>query len=193
MPIGLTVGTPRDVAAVVAAIKQATGHPGSLTMPMVGVNCAACHVGRLRYKNKDLPLIEGAPNLFNIDAFYQELFQSAAETVKDQGKLEAFLNELGKPGAKSDLSKILLTSFDRYKKNRSQVLSPSEKKENPLEVAPTSRPLCYPSSSSCFGELGNAMTTAKPMSRFHEDSGLLLHRYEFLKTLETLHTAGQQD
>ncbi len=62
LPIGLTVGTPRDVAAAVAAIKRAQGHPDPpLTMPMVGVNCAACHVGRLRYHCKDLPLIEGAP------------------------------------------------------------------------------------------------------------------------------------
>jgi hypothetical protein len=76
LPIGLTIGTPPDVLAAVAAIKRSGDPPDPLTMPvMVGVNCAACHIGRLRCHNKDLPVIEGAPNVFNIDAFYQELFQ----------------------------------------------------------------------------------------------------------------------
>lgn len=64
LPIGLTVGTPPDVLAAVAAIKRSPGPPDPLAMPMVGVNCAACHVGRLRYRNKDLPLIEGRPEYF---------------------------------------------------------------------------------------------------------------------------------
>jgi hypothetical protein len=82
LPIGLTIGTPPDVLAAAAAIKRPPGPPDPLAILMVGVNCAACHVGRLRYHNKDLPITEGAPNLFNIDSFYQELFQSALASKK---------------------------------------------------------------------------------------------------------------
>jgi hypothetical protein len=127
LPIGLTIGTPQDVLGVVAAIKRSPGPPDLLEMPMVGVNCAACHVGRLRYHNKDLPIIEGAPNLFNIDAFYQELFQSAAETILKRDKRETFLNDLGKVGAQSEVLKILVTSLDRFTKNPAQANGSLEK------------------------------------------------------------------
>ena len=146
---------------------------------MVGVNCAACHVGRLRYHGKDLPLIEGAPNVFNIDAFYQELFQSAFETVKKQDKLETFLNDLGKLGAKSEISKILLTSFERIKKNSSQVGSALEKKENPLEILQQAGTV-LPKVVELLRELGPD-DNADPMSRFHEDSGLLLQPFRVLE------------
>ena len=121
LPIGLTIGTPPDVLAAVAAIEQAERPPVVPAVRMVGVNCAACHVGRLRYKNKDLPIIEGAPNTFNIDSFYQELFLSAEAVVRDSDKLETFLNDLGKLKAKSEISNRLLNAFERIKKNPSQV------------------------------------------------------------------------
>ena len=127
LPIGLTIGTPRDVQGGIAAIRRSPGRSDLLAMSMVGVNCAACHVGRLRYKNKDLPIIEGAPNTFNIDSFYQELFKSAAETIKKRDKLETFLSELGKLEARSEISNILVTSFDRIKKNPSPLISTMEK------------------------------------------------------------------
>ena len=76
LPIGLTIGTPPDVLALVAAIKRSPGPSDLLAMPMIGVNCPACHVSRLRYNGKNLPVIKGAPNLFNIDSFYQELLLS---------------------------------------------------------------------------------------------------------------------
>ena len=81
-------------------LKQSPGPTDLLAIRMVGVNCAACHVGRLRYKNKDLPIIEGAPNPFNIDSFYQELFQSAADTVLKQDKLEDLLERPWETGRK---------------------------------------------------------------------------------------------
>jgi Cytochrome C oxidase, cbb3-type, subunit III len=190
LPIGLTIGTPRDVHAAVAAIKRSGGPPDPLAMRMVGVNCAACHVGRLRYHGKDLPLIEGAPNVFNIDAFYQELFQSAFETVKKQDKLETFLNDLGKLGAKSEISKILLASFERIKKNPSGVLSALEKIENPLEVLQQAVTV-LPNVAELLREL-KPDDAVDSMNRFYEDSGLLLSRLAFLKTLASLHTSGEQ-
>ena len=64
LPIGLTVGTPQDVLAAVAAIKRSPGPPDPLAMRMVGVNCAACHVGRLRYQQQGPPDHRGRPEYF---------------------------------------------------------------------------------------------------------------------------------
>ncbi len=127
LPIGLTIGVPRDVLAAAATLRPSTAADPLLAMNMVGVNCAACHVGRLRYNGNDLPIIEGAPNTFNIDAFYQELFQSAAETVLKRDKLETFLSDLGRLPAKSEISRILVSSFVQIKKNPSQASSTLEK------------------------------------------------------------------
>ena len=127
LPIGLTIGVPRDVLAAAATLRPSTAASPLLAMNMVGVNCAACHVGRLRHNGNDLPIMEGAPNTFNIDAFYQELFQSAAETFLKRDKLETFLSDLGRLPAKSEISRILVSSFVEMKKNPSQASSTVEK------------------------------------------------------------------
>lgn len=62
--------------------------------PMVGINCAACHVGKITYQGQEM-LILGAPNLFDLNGFYLELFQSAADTVKDPRRLAGFLDRIG--------------------------------------------------------------------------------------------------
>ena len=172
LPIGLTVGTPPDVLAVVAAIKRSGGLTGPFKMRMVGVNCAACHVGRLRYNKKDLPIIEGAPNLFNIDSFYRELLLSAVDTVQKPDKLETFLNDLGKLEAKSELSQFLLTSFDQIKNN------PSQAGSNVAEVI--------------LKRLRELLETAELGGRSLELHGLLANRIEFLQALKSLHTGGEQ-
>jgi mono/diheme cytochrome c family protein len=127
LPIGLTVGVPRDVLAAAATLRPSSAADPLLAMNMVGVNCAACHVGRLRHNGNDLPIIEGAPNTFNIDSFYQELFQSAAETVRKADKLETFLSDLGRLPAKSQISRILVSSFVEIKKHPAQASSGVEK------------------------------------------------------------------
>jgi mono/diheme cytochrome c family protein len=170
LPIGLTIGTPPDVLAVVAAIKRSPGPPDPLEMPMVGVNCAACHVGGLRYHGKDLPVIEGAPNLFNIDAFYGELFQSARDTVEKRDKFESFVNDLGKLGAKSEVSKILVKSF--YQALQQEGALRPKVDEFLRELKPDDK--------------------AGSTSQFRESYGLLLSRLEFLTTLASLHTGGEQ-
>src|SRR5690349_236205 len=56
LPVGLTLWTPRD-----------------LEVEMIGVNCSACHVGAVSRTGRTLR-IDGAPNLFDIETFYGELF-----------------------------------------------------------------------------------------------------------------------
>ncbi len=51
---------------------------------MVGLNCAACHVGAVTRGANSLPLL-GAPNLFDLNAFYQELFGSLGVMLADEG------------------------------------------------------------------------------------------------------------
>jgi cytochrome c peroxidase len=87
LPIGLTVNrTPRGFPFPIA---------------MVGVNCAACHVGLVTYKGKSVR-VDGAPNLFDLNAFYTELFDTAQANV---GTMVAFLGQAAEdPGAVVDES-----------------------------------------------------------------------------------------
>src|SRR5436309_2902376 len=51
LPVGVTVSKPRG-----------------LSLEMVGVNCAACHVGQITSGGKSL-VIDGAPNMLDIESF----------------------------------------------------------------------------------------------------------------------------
>jgi hypothetical protein len=200
LPIGLTIGTPPDVLRAIATFKRSPGPQELLTTRMVGVNCAACHVGRLRYKNKDLPVIEGAPNLFNIDAFYQELFESAAEIVLKREKREAFLTDLGKLGVKSEISRTLVTTFERIRRDPSDVSTTEEKAiikriGDALEGADLR---ALQNEGAVLHKVAEVLRELRskhkgdPIGRFLDAYGLLFSRLEFLMTLVSLHTGGQQ-
>lgn len=60
---------------------------------MVGLNCAACHVGELTYKGAHIR-IDGAPNQFNARLFFASLVESALATAEDPAKLVAFVGRL---------------------------------------------------------------------------------------------------
>src|SRR5262245_38390077 len=76
LPVGVTRTVPR----------------GSLT-EMLGVNCAACHVGEIRFKGAVIR-VDGASSLFDIQGFYEEMFQSAAATLTHRDRLVSFLKTL---------------------------------------------------------------------------------------------------
>ena len=57
-------------------------------VPFVGINCAACHSGELRYGRNTLR-IDGAPNLFSLEQFFVDL--RGALTALRNSPLEAFL------------------------------------------------------------------------------------------------------
>jgi mono/diheme cytochrome c family protein len=77
LPIGLTAAEPL------------AGPPGKV----VGLNCAACHVGTLTYRGKSVR-IDGAPNLIDVVAFSADLGASAAETLGTPSRLAGFLHRL---------------------------------------------------------------------------------------------------
>jgi hypothetical protein len=72
---------------------------------MVGINCAACHVGAVTFHGQNIPLL-GGPSLFDLNAFYQELFASLGVTLKDEGSREQFLADLAGQG---DVEGAILT------------------------------------------------------------------------------------
>jgi hypothetical protein len=91
MPIGVTV-----------AQRKGTG------ITMIGVNCAACHVGELQYNGKKLR-VDGAPNMFDIVGFFNELFNSGAALL-GTGNLDdsfgALIPEVAHDAARSAEDKI---------------------------------------------------------------------------------------
>ena len=200
LPIGLTIGTPKDVVSVATAIKRAPSPPDLLGIRMVGVNCAACHVGRLRYDNKDLPIIEGAPNLFNIDHFYQELFESAAKTVMNHDIFETFLTDLRKLQGKSEISRSLVTTFDRIKNNRSSARGIVDTAIIKLvrERLQGEDLQALQKEGSVLGKVVELLRRhrskdeADPINQFLDAYGLFFNRLEFLRALVSLHTRGQQ-
>jgi hypothetical protein len=65
LPIGLTTGELND------------SRPGTM---FVGVNCAACHVGQINSDDK-VYIIDGAPNLFNVELFFKETILALKSNV----------------------------------------------------------------------------------------------------------------
>jgi mono/diheme cytochrome c family protein len=90
LSVGLTLAKPRGSSLV-----------------MVGVNCAACHVGQVTYKKNKPIRIDGGPALFDVEGFYQEAFTSVAATLRDPRELLAFLGRLNQNPRKSDFSDLL--------------------------------------------------------------------------------------
>lgn len=64
-----------------------------LDVQMVGINCAACHVGKFEHAEKAF-LVIGAPNQFDITAFFSELADSTVKTFGDFDEVLAFAHRL---------------------------------------------------------------------------------------------------
>lgn len=45
---------------------------GGRAVPYIGINCAGCHTGELRYQGQTVR-IDGAPNMFSLEAFFLDL------------------------------------------------------------------------------------------------------------------------
>src|SRR5574339_129778 len=64
LPVGVSVGN-----------AKATG------IEMIGLNCAACHVGQVQYQNHAVR-VDGAGNMALINSFLQELATETEQTIK---------------------------------------------------------------------------------------------------------------
>lgn len=92
LPIGLTAADTIDP------------YSGIYLGKMVGINCAACHVGQLAF-NGSPKRIDGMPNLFDINKFYLELAGSAKATAMNPKTLWNFFTRLAKLDQKGDYSR----------------------------------------------------------------------------------------
>lgn len=81
LPVGLTAEQTRDLRFS--------------NVRMVGVNCAACHVGQLEYRGARLR-VDGGPGRFDIESFYAELAESAARTIRNPARFVAFMKRYAK-------------------------------------------------------------------------------------------------
>jgi hypothetical protein len=79
LPVGLTVSS----------------NPFTFGMQFVGINCAACHVGELRYNGKAVR-VDGAPNMFNMQLFYSQAVEALVVATRNRGKLWRALKRLGR-------------------------------------------------------------------------------------------------
>jgi hypothetical protein len=61
-----------------------------LGIPLVGINCTACHVGQIEYKGRPYQ-IEGAPNLLDFTEFNMEFAKAMEATITHPEKLFRFL------------------------------------------------------------------------------------------------------
>jgi hypothetical protein len=79
LPVGLTVSS----------------NPFTFGMEFAGINCAACHVGELRYNGKAVR-VDGAPNMFNMQLFYSQAVEALTTAMSDRGKRWRMLKRLGR-------------------------------------------------------------------------------------------------
>src|SRR5262249_45760895 len=95
-PDGPIVESSRGKYRLPVGVTLAPSRTGRL---MIGVNCAACHVGQMTVKDA-VVRIDGGPNLLDIEGFYQEAFRSLAATLRDRTLLLAFLERIEKSSDK---------------------------------------------------------------------------------------------
>jgi hypothetical protein len=82
LPIGITAQTPLDF--------QGFGE-------VIGISCAACHVGQFDLRRPDVRL-DGAPNLFDINSFFLIFLDSFEDIFRDRDKQAAFFQRLKQHG-----------------------------------------------------------------------------------------------
>lgn len=81
-PYGLPIGWTTDVPEL---------SPNEL--PYVGVNCSACHTGRIDYRGHRM-VIDGAPNMADIEEFGRAVRDSLLQTLQDPGEALELVNRL---------------------------------------------------------------------------------------------------
>jgi hypothetical protein len=105
LPIGLTAAPTRGLPSL---------------GKMVGINCAACHVGQITFKGKALR-IDGAPNIFDGNKFFTELVQSGGAIVASPTQLIGFLGRLHAAKEKKSGGSLVSRVFAHLKEGESEL------------------------------------------------------------------------
>jgi hypothetical protein len=67
--------------------------PNPLLGRFAGITCAACHVGEFRVGGKGVR-VDGAPNMFDMQAFYEAMLKAGDATLADHGRFDRTLERL---------------------------------------------------------------------------------------------------
>jgi hypothetical protein len=190
LPIGLTAAPSPDLKGVGL---------------VVGMNCAACHTGQIRYGGQTSVII-GGQALFDVTAFTGELFESMAATAKEPRELTAFVSRLwkargewlagdGEPSRHRHALLAHLAAAD------GTVLSRIEQRVQVLiddaHQAASSRVLNTPGEATSseyedFGGLLNGFDHARhAIIHESERSALLLERFSEVHAAEAVHRFSQ--
>src|SRR5262249_52869830 len=107
---------------------------------MVGINCAACHVGQISFNGKSLR-IDGAPNLFDGNRFFTELVEAGERILSSPRELIGFLRRLhAQPARRSEgsvLSRLLAHLAEEESELQSALLARIDRLLKEARRAPT--------------------------------------------------------
>ena len=100
LPIGLTVEDRQDGKG-----------------PLVGITCAGCHVGEIRYEGQVVRL-DGAPSMVDFQRFSIEMGQTAIWTTQNQDALDRFAAKASaicsQTGSKNCSAEIMIAGLQKY-------------------------------------------------------------------------------
>lgn len=88
LPDGKHQGNPYGLPVGVSVAKAKT-----TGIEMIGLNCAACHVGQVQYQNRALR-VDGAGNMALINRFLQDLATETERTIESPHRLARFWERL---------------------------------------------------------------------------------------------------
>lgn len=160
LPVGLTTVHSRDKA-----------HTG---LEIVGFNCAACHVGEIKYRGKRLR-VDGAPSLINLQGYQVELKDSLDATLRDPAKAVALVMAIERQQHAGDTPPPENAS--------TYVSDPAAKNAGNVPAAPTADASFHAVSS----QIADATPPSAPQqgksfhARFVDDIAFLKARLAYLK------------
>lgn len=175
LPIGLTTG------------QLSAAQSNSLYL---GTNCAVCHSGMYTYQGTAM-VIDGAPNILDFEAFFNELEKSFLKTVSSPSKLYQLIHDLMKrehnPDKEGELFEVhpsvLQVFSDMHTATDGQALAATKKNiESGLHKAYQSKPeqgknileklaneITLPTSSAYNWSEERLHYLKKSISNFHKD------------------------
>jgi hypothetical protein len=128
LPVGMAFNSPSDMKVLTGAValtkKQGSNvesFQGLTGIRMIGITCAGCHVGEITRNGRRFR-IDGAPNRFDLNSFYQKLFEATELTLLDSKRFSEFKKALAnQEGPKSAESTQLFVLASLAMSNREQI------------------------------------------------------------------------
>ncbi|PWQ92264.1 hypothetical protein DKW60_22080 [Leucothrix pacifica] len=91
LPIGFALDRQNDEHFIVTKLRWKAKQKSN--EPWIGMNCSACHTGKIEYKGASI-VIDGAPGLIDFQGFIENFDLSLRQTFDDSKKLERFATKV---------------------------------------------------------------------------------------------------